>query len=82
MSEQKLLVQQFEQELKTSLKIIKAYPADKPDVKPGEQSRTAKDLIRTMVQNLQIAIQGSKGAIDWESMSAPSPQYRRDDHFI
>ena len=26
-----------------------------------------------MVQDLQIAIQGSKGAIDWESISAPSP---------
>lgn len=73
MSEQKLLVQQFDQELQTSLKILKAYPADKPDVKPGEKSRTAKDLIWTMVQDLNIAIQASKGAIDWESISAPPP---------
>jgi uncharacterized damage-inducible protein DinB len=73
MSEQKLLLQQFEQELKTTLKILKAYPADKPDIKPAEKSRTAKDLIWTMVQDIQLAIQGLKGTIDWESISAPSP---------
>ena len=73
MSEQKLLVQQFEQELQTSLKILKAYPTDKLDVKPAEKSRTAKELIWTMVQDLQIAIQGSKGAIDWESILQPLP---------
>jgi uncharacterized damage-inducible protein DinB len=73
MSEQKVILQQFEQELQTTHKIIKAYPADRPDVQPGEKSKTAKDLIWTMVQDLQIGIQGLKGAIDWESISAPSP---------
>jgi uncharacterized damage-inducible protein DinB len=73
MSEQEYVARQYDQELPTTLKIIKAYPDDRLDLKPAEKSKNAKDLIWTMVQDLMIANLAIKGTIDWQVLSQPAP---------
>ena len=73
MSEQEYVANQYEQELQTTLKIIKAFPEERLDLKPAEKSKNAKDLVWTMVQDLMIANQAVKGAIDWQVISQPAP---------
>ena len=43
-TEKDMFLQTFQRECQTTLKVLKAYPANKADLKPHEKSRTAKDL--------------------------------------
>ena len=44
MSEKDMFITTWEREFQTTLKVLKAYPSDKLDLKPAEKSKSAKDL--------------------------------------
>jgi uncharacterized damage-inducible protein DinB len=44
MAEKDTFLKTWEEEFKTTLKVLNAYPEDKLDLKPAEKSKTAKDL--------------------------------------
>jgi uncharacterized damage-inducible protein DinB len=66
MSEKDMFITTWEREFQTTLKILKAYPTDKIDLKPSEKSKSAKDLAWTFVGEEGVIIDGvCKGKIDF-----------------
>ena len=74
MSEKEMFMNTWDREFQTTLKILKAYPADKLDLKPSEKSKTAKDLAWTFAGEESVMIDGvCAGQIDFSKMpAAPS----------
>ncbi len=64
MSEKEMFIQTWEREFQTTLKVLKAYPSNKLDLKPHERSRSAKDLAWTFVGEESVVDGVSKGQID------------------
>lgn len=56
MTEKDMFIQTWEREFQTTLKLLKAYPSNKLDLKPHERSRSAKELAWTFF--------GEEGLID------------------
>ncbi len=78
MTEKEMLLASLEREFATTLKVLKAYPADKPDFKPHERSMSAKELAWVFVIEQQVIVDGAlAGAIDFSKM-APAPATMRD----
>jgi len=72
MSEKDMFINTWEREFQTTLKILKALPVDKADLKPAEKSKSAKDLAWTFVAEEAVMIDGvCKGQIDF--MNTPKP---------
>ena len=65
MAEKDTFIKTLEQEFQTTLKVLKAYPVDKLDLRPSDRSRTAKELAWTFVIE-EIMLMGGiiKGQID------------------
>jgi len=72
-TEKDMFVQTFERECQTTIKLLKAYPADKGDYKPHEKSRSAKELAWTFVQEQGLADMALKGNIDFSQPMPPPP---------
>ena len=53
-----MILHTWEQEYQTTLKLLRAYPEDKLDLKPHEKLRTAKELAWTIVTNEPWMIDG------------------------
>ncbi len=70
-TEKDMFLQAFQHECETTLKILKAYPANKADFKPHEKSRSARELAWTFVNEQSLAEGALKGKIDF---SQPSPK--------
>jgi uncharacterized damage-inducible protein DinB len=68
MIEQQHLVQLMTRELATTLKVMRAYPGDKPDFRAHERSNSALQLFGTFVIELSIIEGAFAGAIDQEKM--------------
>lgn len=62
----------WEREFPTTLKVLKAFPADKGDYKPHERSRSAKEMAWTFVTEEQAIGAALDGAIDFTKMP-PAP---------
>jgi uncharacterized damage-inducible protein DinB len=73
MTEKDQLLSTMERELPTTLKVLKAYPAAKGDLRPHERSRTAKDLAWTFVAEGMFADGAIAGAIDLSQATPPAP---------
>jgi uncharacterized damage-inducible protein DinB len=74
MSEKEQFLSTWEQEFPVTLKVLKAFPADKADFKPHERSKTAKGLAWSMVNEEKMFVEGAlKGAIDF-SGAAKAPE--------
>lgn len=71
-TEKDMFLQTFERECRTTLKLLKAYPAGKGDYKPHEKSRSAKELGWTFVMEQGVADMTLKGKIDF-SQPMPKP---------
>lgn len=56
MSEKDMYLGAFEQEYQTTLKVLRAYPAAKAELKPSERSMSARELAWTMTLN-QMAVE-------------------------
>jgi uncharacterized damage-inducible protein DinB len=57
-------------EFSTTLKVLKAYPEDKLDMKPAEKSRTARELITTLIREEYVC----RGAMRGDLGRADSPE--------
>jgi len=73
MTEKDQLLQTMEREFPTTIKLMKAYPAAKGDLKPHERSKSAKDLAWTFVAEGFIADGALAGAIDLSKATPPAP---------
>jgi uncharacterized damage-inducible protein DinB len=69
MTEKEMFLQAWEREFQTTLKVLKAYPANKLDFKPHERSRSAKELAWNFASEEQALIGGAlKGQIDFQNL--------------
>jgi uncharacterized damage-inducible protein DinB len=71
-TEKDMFLQTFDRECQITSKILKAYPANKADLKPAEKLRTAKELAWTFVGEQAVADMAFKGKIDF-SQPGPKP---------
>lgn len=68
MTEKDMFIQTWEREFQTTLKVMKAYPKDRLDLKPSEKSRSAKDLLWTLVSEEHVASGVTKGQVDFTNV--------------
>jgi len=61
MTEKDLYLAAFEREYQTTLKVLRAYPANKTDLKPAEKLRNARELAWMLVLNQSVVVPTSKG---------------------
>ena len=61
-------------EFATTLKVLRAYPEDKLDMKPAEKSRTARELVVTFIREEYVC----RGAMRGDLRRADSPQSMPD----
>jgi hypothetical protein len=67
-----MFLQTWEREFQTTLKVLKAYPANKLDFKPHERSMSAKELAWSFPMEDRMAVLGTvNGRIDFEDFPKP-----------
>jgi len=80
MTEKEMFLNTWKREHATLLRVLKAYPADKLDMKPSEKSRTAKELAWTFA-NEQAVLEGAlSGKVDFSKMPPMPATY--DEIFV
>ena len=66
-------LQSWAQEYQTTVKILKAYPHDKQDLKPAEKCKTARELAWIFANEENVMMRGiAVGNIDWSKFQ-PTP---------
>jgi uncharacterized damage-inducible protein DinB len=71
MTEKDMFLNNWDREHKITLKVLKAFPADKADLKPAEKCRTAKELAWVFVAEQSVMAEGVvNGQINFGGMSA------------
>ena len=73
MTEKDQFLATLERESQTTLKLMRAYPANRMDFKPAEKSSDAAKLMWTFVLELQVAQDALSGAVDFSRTSRPHP---------
>ena len=76
-SEKALFAQTFQKEHPTTLKVLRAYPADKEAYKPHERSSTALQLAWTFVAENSLSMAALKGPLSFSG--GPPPPARFED---
>jgi uncharacterized damage-inducible protein DinB len=72
-----MFLQSFQRESDTTLKVLKAYPAERADYRPHERSRSAKELAWTFVLEQGIAAGALSGNVDFsQPMPKPPADYK------
>jgi uncharacterized damage-inducible protein DinB len=72
MTEKEMFLQTWEREFQTTLKVLKAFPANKLDFKPHERSRSAKELAWTFNVEEEAMVGGAvRGKLDFENLAKP-----------
>ncbi len=71
-TEKETFLETWEREFTTTLKVIKAYPADKLDLKPAEKSKSARDLLSVFINEQHFFTQVLNGALDFSSVPPKS----------
>ncbi len=74
MSQKTSFIAVWERESMLTLKILKAYPADKLDMKPHAKLRTARDLMWVFVREAGMLLSILNGGIDFSQTPPPAPQ--------
>src|SRR3954462_11522999 len=72
-SERAQFTEIFQRELATTLKVLRAYPADKGTYKPHERSSTAQQLAWTFVIENNLAMAALKGPLRFDGGMAKPP---------
>jgi uncharacterized damage-inducible protein DinB len=72
-SEKDMFLQSFQREAQTTLKLLRAYPTAKAEMKPAEKSRTARELAWVFVTEQGVVDMALKGKIDFSRPSPPAP---------
>ena len=73
MSEKEMFLQSFQREIQTTIKLLRAYPAAKADMKPAEKSRSARELAWVFVTEQGVVDMALKGKIDFTRPSPAAP---------
>src|SRR3954462_12228187 len=73
LTEKELFLRHFERELPTTLKVLRAFPADKMEYKPHEKSSTAQRLAWTFVLENTMSMAALKGPLDFGKGMPPAP---------
>jgi uncharacterized damage-inducible protein DinB len=63
----------FKMESATTLKVLRAYPKDKMDLKPAAKSKNARDLAWTFAIENGLAEKSLTGTMDWSKAPSPPP---------
>ena len=74
MTEKEIFLQAWEREFQTTLKILKAYHADRLDLKPAEKSKSARELAWVFTGEQGIVDMVLKGKIDFSGPMPPAPK--------
>jgi uncharacterized damage-inducible protein DinB len=72
-AEKAQFIQTFQRELPTTLKVLRAFPAEKSGYKPHERSNTALQLAWTFVVENQLAMGALKGPLNLGGGFPPAP---------
>jgi uncharacterized damage-inducible protein DinB len=72
-TEKEQFIQTWEREFHTTVKVMKAYPADKLDLKPAEKSKSARDLLFVFANEQHFLSQILDGALDFTSQPPKPP---------
>ncbi len=67
------LLARFEQEHATTMKVLRAYPADKLDLRPHAMCKTARELAWMFVIEQGFMEKGATVGFDWSAPPAPFP---------
>jgi uncharacterized damage-inducible protein DinB len=78
MTEKEMFLQSWDREFQTTMKVLKAYPADKLGFKPHERSRSAGELAWIFVGELGIIDMAIKGQIDFSGEMPKPPATMKD----
>jgi uncharacterized damage-inducible protein DinB len=73
MSEKQAFLNAWNREAATTLKVLRAFPDSKTDLKPHASCRSAKDLAWTFVFEGYGGAQGIKGEVKWPPPMPPMP---------
>src|SRR2546427_7968790 len=71
MSEKEQFLSQLEKELSTTMRVLKAYPAAKSDLKPHAKCKSAKELAWMFVTEQKASEQALDGGIEFGKMPKP-----------
>ena len=72
MSEKEMFLNTWEREFQTTLKLLKAYPANKLDYRPHEKSRSARELAWVFRSEQDLVDMAAKGKIEF-GPTPPAP---------
>src|ERR1043166_4332146 len=78
MNEKQAFLDAWNREAATTLKVLRAFPDTKTDLKPHETCRSAKDLAWTFVFEGYGGAQGIEGEIKWPPPMPPKPDNKTD----
>ncbi len=78
MSEKEQFLGAWEREYPTTLKVLKAFPGGKGDLKPHERARTAKELAWTFVFEGTAGAHAVDGKLDLPPKNMPAPPEKWD----
>lgn len=70
-SEKEQFLQTWDREFQTTLKVLRAYPPEKLDLKPAEKSKSARDLLFVFRNEAHFFSMALDNKLDF---TAPSPQ--------
>jgi len=75
MTEKDQLVRAIEREFPTTLKVLRAYPAAKSELKPSPKSKTARELAHAFVFDAKACDMTLDGGLEIEKMPALGPTF-------
>ncbi|MDB4951032.1 MAG: DinB family protein [Gemmatimonadetes bacterium] len=64
----------FEREHQTTLRVLRGYPDDKLDLRPGEKSMSARELVKIFVLEQWLAERAMTEGFDWSSPPPAQPE--------
>ena len=73
MSEKEMFLQTWEHEYPITVKVLKAYPADRLDYRPHEKNRSGRELAWIFVGEQGVVDMAVKGKIDFTAPGPPPP---------
>jgi uncharacterized damage-inducible protein DinB len=71
MTEKDTFLQTFEREYQTTLRVLKAYPSERADLKPSPKSRTAQELAWMLALNQGVMIPTLDNKLDPTALPKP-----------
>ena len=78
MTEKEMFLKTLEREYETTLRLLRAYPEGKIDLKPAEKSRPARDVIWTLVTSSGVIADLIEGKLNFEKMKIKPPATMRE----